>query len=567
MKLPAVVLDLRKLLPAPTGSRGRLARLLPLVLALSPLLALGGDRGHFSRSGFGHNWEWAKNLALAENLPPESDGTPADFGATSNREYARIVAGTPAARSEFDVYVHEGKLSYVKEPCVAGDTRDPFFLHLLPADENDLPEWRQPYGFENKDFDFGKHGGVFDGKCLATVPLPEYDIDGFRTGQYVPGEEPSWQVDFGAMYDREYARIVAGAPAASAEFDVYLHEGKLSYVKEPCVKGDTQAPFFLHLLPADENDLPGGSRLHGFENRDFDFGEHGGVFDGKCLATVPLPEYDIDGFRTGQVVPGEGRFWQVAFGAMYSREYARIVAGAPAASAEFDVYLHEGKLSYVKEPCVKGDTRAPFFLHLLPADEDDLPEWNKPHGFENKDFNFGAHGGVFDGKCLATIPLPEYDIDGFRTGQVVPGEGRAWQAAFGAMYSREYARIVAGAPAASAEFDVYLHEGKLSYVKEPCVKGDTRAPFFLHLLPTDENDLPEWNKPHGFENRDFDFGQHGGVFDGKCLATVPLPEYDIDSFRTGQYVPGEGRSWKVDNGMSLGPQLKLILKAILYRLN
>ena len=135
------------------------------------------------------------------------------------------------------------------------------------------------------------------------------------------------------------------------------------------------------------------------------------------------------------------------------------------------------------------------------------------------------------------------------------------------MSDREYARIVAGTPAARSEFDVYLHEGKLSYVKEPCGAGDTQDPFFLHFLPADQNDLPEWSRPHGFESRDFDFGAYGAVFDGKCLATVPLPEYDIDSFRTGQYVPGEGRSWQVDNGMSLGSQLKLILKAILYRLN
>ena len=320
MKMIPVVLYLRKLLSAPVGSRGRLARLLPLVLVLSPLLAFGGDSGHFYRSGFGHNWEWGKNLALAENLSsehnlrpsyPEPDGTPADFGAMHNREYAMIVAGAPTARSEFDVYVHEGRLSYVKESCRESDTRDPFFLHVLPADENDLPEWSRPHGFENRDFDFGEHGAVFDGKCLATVALPEYDIDGVRTGQYVPGEGRSWRVDFGAASDREYALIVAGAPTARSEFDVYVREGKLSYVKEPCGEGDTRDPFFLHVLPADENDLPEGSRPHGFESRDFDFGEHGAVLDGKCLATVPLPDYDIDGFRTGQYVPSEGRSWQV----------------------------------------------------------------------------------------------------------------------------------------------------------------------------------------------------------------------------------------------------------------
>ena len=95
--------------------------------------------------------------------------------------------------------------------------------------------------------------------------------------------------------------------------------------------------------------------------------------------------------------------------------------------------------------------------------------------------------------------------------------------------------------------------------------GDTRAPFFLHLLPADVNDLPESSRPYGFENLDFDFGDHGTLFEGKCMVTVPLPDYDISGFRTGQYVPGEGRLWQVDNGISLGSHLKLIFKAILHK--
>ena len=49
---------------------------------------------------------------------------------------------------------------------------------------DDLPHHRQPYGFDNLDFDFDQHGERFDGKCLAIIPLPEYGISGIRTGQY-----------------------------------------------------------------------------------------------------------------------------------------------------------------------------------------------------------------------------------------------------------------------------------------------------------------------------------------------------------------------------------------------
>ena len=52
--------------------------------------------------------------------------------------------------------------------------------------------------------------------------------------------------------------------------------------------------------------------------------------------------------------------------------------------------------------------------------------------------------------------------------------------------------------------------------------------------------LPGHRKQYGFDNMDFDFEAHGMIFDGKCLATVALPDYAITSIRTGQYVPVEG---------------------------
>ena len=78
------------------------------------------------------------------------------------------------------------------------------------------------------------------------------------------------------------------------------------YFKESCTRADTEAKFFLHLIPADANDLPGRRRQHGFDNLDFDFDDHGsGTFDGKCLAKVVLPAYDIAGIRTGQYLANE----------------------------------------------------------------------------------------------------------------------------------------------------------------------------------------------------------------------------------------------------------------------
>ena len=92
-------------------------------------------------------------------------------------------AGKPTISAYFDVHLKENTLTYVKEPCALADTKAKFSLHLIPADVNDLPDYRQQYGFDNLDFDFDQNGAIFGRRCMTTVALPEYDIAHIRTGQ------------------------------------------------------------------------------------------------------------------------------------------------------------------------------------------------------------------------------------------------------------------------------------------------------------------------------------------------------------------------------------------------
>ncbi len=115
----------------------------------------------------------------------------ADYLAGANMmpdDSLRTVVGDsqPAiVRSDFDVYLIENRLIYAKEQCFEADTAATFFLHIDPIDVEDLPDDRKQYGFDNLDFGFGRHGEIVDGDCVATVPLPDYDIGAIRTGQYV----------------------------------------------------------------------------------------------------------------------------------------------------------------------------------------------------------------------------------------------------------------------------------------------------------------------------------------------------------------------------------------------
>ena len=101
----------------------------------------------------------------------------------------RVGGRRPVIHSDFDVYLVENVLIYVKNPCGQEDVDAPFFLHLDAVVSNDLPRHRKWYGFDNLDFRFHKHGDgpgtMVGGTCLVEVSLPDYGIATIRTGQFV----------------------------------------------------------------------------------------------------------------------------------------------------------------------------------------------------------------------------------------------------------------------------------------------------------------------------------------------------------------------------------------------
>ena len=230
--------------------------------------------------------------------------------------YRAAAAGEPVARSVFDLRLTDGEFVYVKEACDQKDTESSFFLHIVPERADDLPQERREYGFDNLDFDFFRYGALFDGKCVARVPLPDHPVAAFRTGQWNPQDEsPKWSVNIRLNpepYRAAYRAAAAGEPVARSVFDLYVTDGQLTYVKEECAQEDTGHRFLLHIIPERTDDLPQERREYGFDNLDFDFFLAGALFDGKCVATVPLPDYPIVSVRTGQFGP-QGELWSAEF--------------------------------------------------------------------------------------------------------------------------------------------------------------------------------------------------------------------------------------------------------------
>ena len=234
-------------------------------------------------------------------------------------------------------------------------------------------------------------------------------------------------------YRQIYRDAVTGSPVVSGSgFDLYHNkpEKTLTYVNESCEPKDVSNPFVLSLIPFDANNLPVYVKQRGGNRRNlyFDFGEKGVKFDGKCLMVFQLPEYPIFQISIGHRLGGQNHFWGTL---TELREMERIIedAGDPVIRGKFDVSLGGNFLLYSREPCAPADISDKFFLHLIPADQDDLPDNRQQYEFDNLDFNFAEAGGIAEGKCIARVLLPDYPITRIRTGQYIPESGQVvWKA-------------------------------------------------------------------------------------------------------------------------------------------
>ena len=230
----------------------------------------------------------------------------------------------PLIRSVYDVRRDGRLLTYARDGCPLDDVERGGprpFLHVVPVDKRDLPRYRREYGFDNADFALQGSRARIDGDCMAVVRLPDYPIAAIRTGQFT---------DDGVLWEAEVVFDSRGAPAtppdyaaarraalakeplARSVYDVHLAGRTLTYVRDGCTEADAEARFFLHVVPADEDDLPEHRREYGFENLDFTLAARGARLDGNCVAVARLPDYPIATVRTGQY-DGTGALWTAEF--------------------------------------------------------------------------------------------------------------------------------------------------------------------------------------------------------------------------------------------------------------
>ena len=334
----------------------------------------------------------------------------------------------PALDAAFAVYQLDESVALVMEPCAPAFLREfSLTLYATPVDSADLPSWRKGEMSEPRNFHLAEYGAFFDGKCVASLPLPDYPVHRIRLDWWL--EPLDHSVAREAMPEAKSKGLLARSP-----YDVYMANSQLVYISEECDPLETEHPFRVSVFSSRAGGLQEVRREWDREIHDFEFHERGALLEeGACVALFPLPDYPIAGIRTGQYAEDGGDLWSAAFSTnpeRYAAAYRDGAGSEPLARGAFDLHLLDGDLVYVKEMCEQADTEARFFLHVIPEHASDLPEARRELGFDNLDFRFFLNGAWFDAQCAARVPLPSYPIASVRTGQYVSGAGEIWSAEF-----------------------------------------------------------------------------------------------------------------------------------------
>ncbi len=135
-----------------------------------------------------------------------------DFVEWYRAAYQRAVsAGDPAARSRFDVYLDDDTLTFVREPCVREELvagRIPgwrprgIFVDVTLEDPKDLPRRYKRYGSDDPVFPLITYPVLFEGKCVAIVPLPGYPVSRIRMRQNRSRYRRPWSVEMDLRTNR-----------------------------------------------------------------------------------------------------------------------------------------------------------------------------------------------------------------------------------------------------------------------------------------------------------------------------------------------------------------------------
>ena len=207
-------------------------------------------------------------------------------------------------------------------------------------------------------------------------------------------------------------------------------------------------------------------------------------------------------------------------------------------SDHYDVYLTDSRLVFANDDCHADDAAERFFTHATPVDASILPA-HASH-FSMSRLGLPLHD---DGTCSARYYMPRMPVSHILVGQRDSAKAILWSGEIvldRAAFEKTLAAMLAaaGEPVIESRMDVHVHGRRIFYVSEDCEGTDGRTPFFLHVVPMREADMPPERIEHGYDN--LDFHQAGVTFGERCMVRWQLPDYPIRRIRTGQFVRDRG---------------------------
>ena len=201
---------------------------------------------------------------------------------------------------------------------------------------------------------------------------------------------------------------------------------------------------------------------------------------------------------------------------------------------------YEHMLRHAPAAAINMRLQAQFYAPILPAaarnrfthdpsrDPDFRLSKSRRKNLNNDDFVPILHRFKVYNNTILTVATPDLS----RVDPAVADEYRALHRA-----------ATAGEPAARAGgYEVYLHGGRLAWVKEACEPGALRRKFRIKLYPEEARFLRHPHQERGY----IEFEAYGVRFDDKCLGSKRLPDFALARVHLSQW-RGEGRGyWEAD---------------------
>ena len=200
----------------------------------------------------------------------------------------------------WDVYVNGPSIIFANDNCRADHDTERLFVQATPVDVSILPANTSYFSLPTLFSPLKE-----ESRCIVRWKVPVFPFSHILVGQRDSATAMLWSGEIildRAVFEKTVEAMLsaAGQPIIESDMDVHVHGQRIFYVSDDCQRTDGRTPFFLHVTPMREADMPPERIEHGYDN--LDFFQVGATVGERCVVRWQLPDYPIRHIRTGQYV-------------------------------------------------------------------------------------------------------------------------------------------------------------------------------------------------------------------------------------------------------------------------